>query len=57
MKKLSILIIIILVLISCRKTYTAQSVSLTNKNDSVNYALGLVYGTKLKQEWFPNGGE
>ena len=55
MKKLSILIIIILVLISCRKTYTAQSVSLTNKNDSVNYALGLVYGTKLKQEWFPNG--
>jgi FKBP-type peptidyl-prolyl cis-trans isomerase FklB len=36
-------------MISCGKTYTAQSVTLTNQNDSMNYALGLVNGSQMKQ--------
>jgi FKBP-type peptidyl-prolyl cis-trans isomerase FklB len=36
-------------MISCGKTYTAQSVALDNQNDSMNYALGLVNGSQLKQ--------
>ena len=49
MKKLSILIIAEVAMISCGKTYTAQSVALDNQNDSMNYALGLVNGSQLKQ--------
>lgn len=49
MKKLSILVIAAVAMISCGKTYTAQSVALTNQNDSMNYALGLVNGSQLKQ--------
>lgn len=48
MKKLSILIIAAVAMISCGKTYTAHSVVLNNQNDSMNYALGLVNGTQLK---------
>ena len=36
-------------MISCGKTYTAQTVALTSQNDSMNYALGLVNGSQLKQ--------
>ena len=49
MKKLSILVIAAVAMISCGKTYTAQSVTLTNQNDSMNYALGLVNGSQMKQ--------
>ena len=49
MKKISILVIAAVAMISCGKTYTAQSVTLTNQNDSVNYALGLVNGSQMKQ--------
>ena len=49
MKKLSILIIAAVAMISCGKTYTAQSVALDNQNDSMNYALGLVNGSQMKQ--------
>ena len=49
MKKLSILIIAAVAMISCGKTYTAQSVALDNQHDSMNYALGLVNGSQLKQ--------
>ena len=49
MKKISILIIAAVAMISCGKTYTAQSVALTNQNDSMNYALGLVNGSQMKQ--------
>ena len=49
MKKLSILIIAAVAMISCGKTYTAQSVALHNQNDSMNYALGLVNGSQMKQ--------
>ena len=49
MKKLSIFVIAAVAMISCGKTYTAQSVALDNQNDSMNYALGLVNGSQLKQ--------
>lgn len=49
MKKNSILVIAAVAMISCGKTYTAQSVTLTNQNDSMNYALGLVNGSQMKQ--------
>ena len=48
MKKVSILVIAALAMISCGKTYTAQTIALTNQNDSMNYALGLVNGSQLK---------
>lgn len=48
MKKVSILLIAALAMISCGKTYTAQTITLTNQNDSMNYALGLVNGAQLK---------
>ncbi len=49
MKKISILVIAAVAMISCGKTYTAQSVALDNQNDSMNYALGLVNGSQMKQ--------
>ena len=49
MKKISILVIAAVAMISCGKTYTAQSVTLTNQNDSMNYALGLVNSSQMKQ--------
>ena len=49
MKKLSIFVIAAVAMISCGKTYTAQSVALHNQNDSMNYALGLVNGSQMKQ--------
>ena len=48
MKKISILAIAIMALISCGNTYTAKNVTLTNMNDSVNFALGIVNGANLK---------
>ena len=48
MKKLSILAIAVLAMVSCGKQYTAQTVVLNNQNDSMNYALGLVNGSQIK---------
>ena len=48
MKKVSILAIAMMALISCGNTYTAKVVELTNVNDSMNYALGLVNGANVK---------
>jgi FKBP-type peptidyl-prolyl cis-trans isomerase FklB len=49
MKKISILAIAAIAMVSCGKTYTAQTdVALTNQNDSMNYALGMVNGAQLK---------
>lgn len=49
MKKISILVIAAVAMISCGKSYTVQTATLTNQNDSMNYALGLVNGSQLKQ--------
>ena len=48
MKKLSIILIAAMAMISCGNTYQGKTVSLTNQNDSMNYALGLVNGAQMK---------
>ncbi len=48
MRKISILVLAALAMISCGNTYTAKQVALSNTNDSVNYALGLVNGAQIK---------
>ena len=48
MKKLSIILIAAMAMIACGNTYTVQKVALTNQNDSMNYALGVVNGAQMK---------
>jgi len=48
MKKISILALAAIALISCGNTYEAKAPVLTNTNDSVNYALGLLNGAQIK---------
>ena len=48
MKKLVIIIIAAMAMISCGNTYTGKTVELINQNDSMNYALGLVNGAQMK---------
>ena len=48
MKKLSIILIAAMAMISCGNTYTGKTVVLINQNDSMNYALGLVNGAQMK---------
>lgn len=49
MKKLSIVLLAALAMISCGNSYKAQDAQLTNEVDSVNYALGLINGFQIKQ--------
>lgn len=48
MKKLSILLIAAVAMISCGNTYQVKTVALINQNDSMNYALGVLNGSQLK---------
>ena len=48
MKKVSILLIAAMAMISCGNTYQIEKVALTNQNDSMNYALGVVNGAQMK---------
>ena len=48
MKKVSILFIAAMAMISCGNTYTGKTVALTNQNDRMNYALGVVNGAQMK---------
>jgi FKBP-type peptidyl-prolyl cis-trans isomerase FklB len=48
MKKISIILIAAVAMISCGNTYQIKSVALTNQNDSMNYALGVLNGSQLK---------
>ena len=55
MKKFSLLVIIAAVaMVSCSNTYETKTVELTNMNDSVNYALGLVNAHGIKMQQFRN---
>ena len=55
MKKVSILAIIAAVaMISCSNTYEGKTVELTNANDSINYALGIVNANGIKMQQFRN---
>ena len=48
MKKLSIIILAAMAMISCGNTYTAQQAELSNVNDSMNFALGIINGAQIK---------
>ena len=48
MKKLAIILIAAVAMISCGNTYTGKTIDLTNQNDSMNYALGVVNGAQMK---------
>jgi hypothetical protein len=48
MKKVSILLIAAMAMISCGNTYHGKTVVLNNLNDSINYALGVVNGQQMK---------
>lgn len=48
MKKISLILMAAMAMVSCGNTYKAQTVELTNVNDSVNYALGYVNGAQMK---------
>jgi len=54
MKKLSIIALAALAMVSCGSTYKVQTVELTDVNDSVNYALGFVNGFQLKSYQLAN---
>ena len=48
MKKLAIILIAAIAMISCGNVYTGKTVALTNQNDSMNYALGVANGAQMK---------
>ena len=52
MKKTLIFVLAAIATMGCAKKYTAQDVTLVNQNDSVNYALGLIWGQDIKMQFF-----
>ncbi|MGM9837704.1 MAG: FKBP-type peptidyl-prolyl cis-trans isomerase [Paludibacteraceae bacterium] len=54
MKKISIIILAAMAMVSCGNTYTAKEAVLSSQNDSLNYALGLINGLQLKQYQLAN---
>lgn len=54
MKKLSVIILAAMAMISCGNTYTAQKAELANVNDSMNFALGIANGAQIKMYYLSN---
>ena len=54
MKKLSIIFLATLAMISCGNSYKAQDVELANESDSVNYAIGVLNGVQIKMYYLAN---
>ena len=54
MKKISILMLAVLAMISCGNSYKAQDAKLTNESDSINYAIGLLNGLQIKMYYLAN---
>ena len=54
MKKVSIIILAAMAMISCGNTYTAQQAELTSMNDSINFALGVANGSQIKAYYLRN---
>ena len=54
MKKLSIILLAAVALISCGNSYKAQDAALTNETDSINYAIGLINGLQIKMYYLSN---
>ena len=50
MKKISILALAAMAMVSCANTYTAKNVDLVSQSDSVNYAVGYLNGTMIKAQ-------
>lgn len=48
MKKISVILLVAMAMVSCGNTYKAKTVALVNQNDSVNYALGYLNGAQIK---------
>jgi len=48
MKKLSILLLAVMAMISCGNSYKAQEVALSNQSDSINFALGVLNGLQVR---------
>jgi hypothetical protein len=54
MKKISILMLAVLAMISCGNSYKAQDATLNNETDSINYAVGLLNGLQIKMYYLAN---
>lgn len=54
MKKLSLLLLAALAMISCGNSYDAKQVVMVDMQDSINYALGLVNGAQIKMMYLAN---
>lgn len=54
MKKLSIILLAALAMVSCGNSYKAKSVALNNATDSINYAVGLLNGLQIKMYYLSN---
>ncbi len=54
MRKLSIILLAAVAMISCGNSYKAQDVVLSNETDSINYAVGLVSGYGIKMQVLRN---
>ncbi len=54
MKKLSVIILAAMAMVSCGNTYTAQQASLATMNDSINFALGVANGSQIKAYYLRN---
>ena len=54
MKKLSVIILAAMAMISCGNTYTAHQAELANMNDSINFALGIANGAQIKMYYLSN---
>jgi FKBP-type peptidyl-prolyl cis-trans isomerase FklB len=54
MKKLSIILLAAMAMISCGNSYKAQSVVLNSETDSINYTIGLLNGLQIKMYYMQN---
>ena len=54
MKKLSIIVLAAMAMVSCGNSYTAKDAVLENQNDSLNYALGYINGAQIKMYQLAN---
>ena len=54
MRKISILILAAIAMISCGNSYQAHDVTLNNETDSVNYAIGMLNGLQIKMYYLAN---
>ena len=54
MKKISIILLAVMAMVSCGNSYKAQDVKLNNQTDSINYAVGLMNGLQIKMYYLAN---